>query len=71
MIEVFKTNVTEQSQASWLVNLIHQYFIDHEANFDLLDCDNILRIKCLSGNIDPSHLILFLKEQGYYAEVLV
>jgi hypothetical protein len=41
MIEVFKTNVQTKDQASMLVASIRKAFVDHQANFDLDDCDKI------------------------------
>lgn len=52
MIEVFKTNVSDSSHAAQLVDLIQECFRGHEANFDLHDCDNILRVKSSSGIVD-------------------
>ena len=69
MIEVFKTNVENQAQAMMLIDHIHRRFADFKANFDLQDCDNILRIKSTSV-IEPTCLIDFLKNFGFHAEVL-
>lgn len=70
MIEVFKTNVTETAQARYLVDIIHNSFINYMANFDLEDCDRVLRIKCLNGKFDPAMIIKFLEVLGVQAEVL-
>jgi ferritin len=70
MIEVFKTNVRNRSHAKMLVSQIHTAFGNYEANFDLDDCDNILRIKSTSGTVQASRLIAFLKDFGFNAEVL-
>ena len=70
MVEVFKTNVTERGQASVLLDHIHTLSEDVEANFDLEDCDNILRIKSHSGCIQPLKFIRLLNDFGYKAEVL-
>lgn len=45
MIEVFKTNVQDKHQAEMLLEKIHATFYPCSANFDLEDCDNILRVK--------------------------
>lgn len=45
MIEVFKTNVNTRAHARQLVQVIQQTFEGYSANFDLEDCDRILRIK--------------------------
>ncbi len=70
MIEVFKTNVRARSHANMLVSQIHHAFGDYEANFDLDDCDNILRIKSATGNIQSSGLIALLKDFGFDAQIL-
>lgn len=70
MVEVFKTNVTERCHANMIIESIHDTYTNYNANFDLEDCDRILRIKCLSGTISPSCLIQLLKNLGFYAEVL-
>ncbi len=70
MIEVFKTNVKEDCHANLLVDQIHKIFEGHEANFDLEDCDKILRVKCRSGFIQPSKFIRLLNDFGFQAEVL-
>ncbi|GAL85892.1 hypothetical protein Solca_3685 [Sporocytophaga myxococcoides] len=69
MIEVFKTNICDQVMADILVSLIHQNFDGYQANFDLDDEENILRVKSESEfNIDL--LINFLSKLGCNAEVL-
>jgi hypothetical protein len=70
MVEVFKTDVTTHHHAKMLIDQIHSAFADFEANFDLKDCDNILRVECTTGVIQSSVLINLLKGYGFYAEVL-
>lgn len=70
MIEVFKTNVQNQQEANRLIDEIHQAFIDYTANFDLEDCDRILRVQCETGFVQPFLLIRLLKDFGFQAEVL-
>lgn len=69
MVEVFKTNVTDRLQAARLLEHIHKNLVDCKANFDLDDCDRILRIKH-AGEIQASSVIKLLKEFGFNAEVL-
>lgn len=45
MVEVFKTNVTEQNEAARLLSLLISLLPACKINFDLQDCDNILRVK--------------------------
>ena len=57
MVEVFKTNVKDQAVADKLIEQIHKTFIHYKANFDLQDCDNILRVKSMTGSIESNFLI--------------
>lgn len=70
MVEVFKTNVYEQRHAMMLLDRIHAAFSHYAANFDLEDCDRILRVKCATGLIPPQGLIALLKDHGFEASVL-
>ena len=70
MVEVFKTNVTEHRDSRMLIYEIHRNFINYKANFDLEDCDRILRIQCVKGSIESSSVIDLLKDLGFSAEVL-
>ena len=70
MIEVFKTDVKDNHHANMLLEKIHSRFSAYTANFDLADCDNILRVKCISGIVEPGLLIDLLSQHGFHAEVL-
>lgn len=69
LVEVFKTNVETGEQAEQLVHLIHEQFPQYRANFDLDDCDKILRVKSLN-TIQENPLITMLHQHGFRAEVL-
>ena len=70
MIEVFKTNVNDNHHANMLLHEIHSRFSRYTANFDLADCDNILRVKCACGSVEPGLLIDLLRQHGFHAEIL-
>lgn len=70
MVEVFKTDVRDPDLASLLVGQIHQTFAAYSANFDLEDCDRILRVECRAGKIQPSAVIDLLAAFGFTACVL-
>ena len=68
MIEVFKTNVREVCVAQKVIALLLEHFPGYKINFDLHDCDKILR---LEGEIIPvSKVISVVKENGYTCSVL-
>jgi hypothetical protein len=70
MVEVFKTNVKERMHANMLIEQIHKVFTGYKANFDLDDCDRILRVKSTMGPVDSCRLIHLLQELGFKAEIL-
>jgi hypothetical protein len=70
MVEVFKTNVKDCDHATSILDRIHKTFTDYTANFDLEDCDNILRVKCSNAFIEPQCIIELVQDLGFYAEVL-
>lgn len=70
MIEVFITNVVQDSHAATLVDKIQQQFIGCKANFDLHDCDNILRVCSKNGAVPVLSIINLLKENGFESSVL-
>jgi hypothetical protein len=70
MIEVFSTNVTDPDHATMLLAHIHGEFAHYRANFDLDDCDNILRVVSSGENVDAHTLIGLLRRHGFHAEVL-
>jgi hypothetical protein len=70
MIEVFKTNVRSAQEANVLAELIEKTFDHYHVNFDLEDCDRILRVKTTDHQMNPSDIIKLLKVFGVYAEVL-
>jgi hypothetical protein len=69
MVEVFKTDVTNIRQARHLVVMIESCFEVSRVNFDLEDCDHILRVE-VRDLIDTDSLISLLRRMGVEAEVL-
>ena len=70
MIEVFKTDVDDSKYADILVEHIQRIFQGYEVNFDLQDCDKILRVKNVCGMVNSDRLIQVLSKFGFHAEVL-
>ena len=69
MIEVFKTNVMSHEQANMLIAQLENVFADFKINFDLDDCDRILRIES-ELTVDTAVITSFIQSMGYEAEVL-
>ncbi|AMR31094.1 hypothetical protein A0256_06480 [Mucilaginibacter sp. PAMC 26640] len=69
MIEVFKTNVDDVGRSRMLIRLIYERFTVSKVNFDLEDCDNVLRIE--GREFCAGSIIEFLKANGHCCEVLI
>lgn len=69
MIEVFKTNVQEVEQSILIVAKLLEHFPNSAINFDLEDCDKILRVH--GSSISNKKIIELLDSYGYHCEVLL
>jgi len=70
MIEIFKTNVEDPNEAALLIGQMAKIFSNYTVNFDLQDCDRVMRVKCKKGKIDSENIIALLFLSGFAAEVL-
>jgi hypothetical protein len=70
MIEVLKTDVEDSKRAVELLDQINARFPAYQVNFDLTDCDRILRIKAEDDTVEAVLVIEMLKKLGHKAERL-
>lgn len=68
MVEVFKTNVEDPAQAAKLVGLLQKHITNSSVNFDLEDCDNVLRIE--GPEVSLPLVVGILKDYGYKCQPL-
>jgi hypothetical protein len=68
MIEVFKTNVKKKRESKRIIVILLEHFPESKINFDLNDCDKILRFE--SEIILSEKIIEILTLNGYFAEIL-
>lgn len=66
VVEIFKTNITSTGIADNIINLLLQHFPDSKINFDLEDCDNILRIETKTLQVQKVEELVV--KQGYYCK---
>lgn len=69
MVEVFKTNVQDQMAATELCNSLQCLLPLASINFDLQDCDRILRIEIKADKIQEL-VKTHLKEKNVVCETL-
>jgi hypothetical protein len=68
MIEVFKTNVQEKDRSMLLIKKLLDEFPASKINFDLEDCDKVLRVE--GQDFCARKIIELLKLNGHYCEIL-
>jgi hypothetical protein len=68
MVEVFKTNVLHKAKAEAVVKMLGENFPAYKVNFDLSDCDKILRIE--ADVLDADEIIRMLTSKGVICETL-
>ena len=68
MIEVFKTNVHRATEAHRLVSLLLNHFPGSKINFDLDDCDKVLRVE--GRNFITEKVMHLVQENGFSCAVL-
>jgi len=70
MVEVFKTNITKQKQSKQILEKLNETFPKYKIDFDLEDCDNILRIENPVGDVHNDHVIQLISDVGFCIEPL-
>lgn len=68
IVEIFKTDVFDQVEANQLIAVLMQQFPGCRINFDLDDCDKILRIE--GENLLCDRIKMIVNENGFLCEVL-
>jgi hypothetical protein len=68
MVEVFKTNVQKKQQGKRLLSVLAKTFPSLKINFDLSDCDKVLRVE--GDNMETKRIVLLLQEHGVTCELL-
>ena len=63
MVEIFKTNVERTEDTNFLLQTLTLVFPCYKINFDLSDCDKILRIE--GENIKLDKIIEILNRNNY------
>jgi len=63
MVEVFKTNVKKSREAKMLLLILAEYFPNHKINFDLNDCDKILRME--GNSLIPESVVDLIIANNY------
>ena len=68
MVEVFKTNVQKKTQSKMLLCILSEAFPSFKINFDLSDCDKVLRVE--GDNMEALRIMMLVKHYGFNCEIL-
>ena len=68
MVEVFKTNVQKKTESRMLLSVLSETFPKFKMNFDLSDCDKVLRVE--GDDMETVSIMILIKEYGFMCEVL-
>ena len=68
MVEVFKTNVQKKAQSKMLLGILSEAFPSVKVNFDLSDCDKVLRVE--GDPLEALRIRILVREYGFICEVL-
>ena len=69
-VQVFKTDVPDRQMARHIIHFLQQKFSQCRINFDLDDCDRILRIESWQGSVEEGEIRLLIARYGYQCEPL-
>ncbi len=70
MVEVYSTDIINEWQADFIVDRLHEKYPNYKINFDLEDCDNILRVEGSGLSAHVEDICAILKSFGFSANVL-
>ncbi|WP_432672686.1 hypothetical protein [Flavobacterium sp. SM2513] len=70
MIEIYKTNISRKKEARQVAKQFKKSFPNCRIDFDLEDCDRILRIDTFNEALNNTAVLQLVLECGFYIEVL-
>ena len=68
MVEAFKTNVQKKAKSKMLLSILSEAFPSFKINFDLSDCDKVLRVE--GDNMEALRIMILVKGYGFKCEIL-
>ena len=63
IVEIFKTNVQKVTETNYIIEVIRRAFPAYKVNFDLEDCDKILRVEGVELQCD--NIVDYVNYLGY------
>lgn len=69
-VEVFKTNINKTKDAEQVAKMLAGVLPAGKISFDLEDCDRILRVEAVTGQINCRQVITLVQKNGFACEAL-
>ena len=69
-VEVFKTNVQHEKDARIIIHRLEEQFPETVVNFDLEDCDKVLRVACRDQILQTQKIMAVVESYGFVLEPL-
>lgn len=70
MVEIFKTDVHDKVKSEKILSKLNKSFPTYIINFDLDDCDKILRVESNNGSIDIESILKIVRESSFKIELI-
>ncbi|GIZ08162.1 hypothetical protein [Flavobacterium sp. UMI-01] len=70
MIEIYRTNIIKEEDAQQMLRQLRQFFPHYKIDFDLEDCDHILRVETFEETLDNDAILRVVTDDGFYIEIL-
>ncbi len=71
VVEVFKTNIKSPDTAQFIIEKLKELLPNAKINFDLEDCDCILRVETVCSEIDANEIIQCTRKLNFEIELLI
>ena len=71
MVEIFKTDVQHRIKSEKILAKLNKSFPAYTINFDLDDCDKILRVESNNGSIDIESILTIVHESRAEIELIL
>lgn len=69
-VEIFKTDVSSELIGEIILSKLKNNFPAYKVNFDLDDCDKILRVESKNGNIEVNKILVLVEENRVMIELI-
>ena len=66
IVKVFKTDVQDPFSALFVIQVLQEALSHCRINFDLDDCDRVLRVESHIGSIEETQIQLLVARCGHY-----